>query len=99
MSNLNATAGQVLPNLVTVKVDSAGVVNLFNSAGSVDLVADVTGYYSTTAPDTYSPLDPTRVLDTRSGLGAPAAPVGAGGTIDLQVTGVARCRTVRTRWS
>ena len=99
MSNLNATAGQVLPNLVTVKVDSAGVVNLFNSAGSVDLVADVTGYYSTTAPDTYSPLDPTRVLDTRSGLGAPAAPVGAGGPSIFRSRVSPGSRTVRTRWS
>ncbi len=33
-------------------------------------------------------INPVRILDTRSGLGAPAAPVGAGQTIDLAVAGV-----------
>ncbi len=38
----------------------------------------------------YLPLDPRRVLDTRSGLGAPApSKLGPGGTITLQVTGPA----------
>jgi hypothetical protein len=35
------------------------------------------------------PLAPVRILDTRSGIGAPAAPLGAGQSLDLQVTGVA----------
>ena len=87
VSNVNVGAGQVVPNLVTVKVDAAGGVNLFNAAGSVDLLADVTGYYSSTAPDFYTPLPPTRILDTRNGTGSPVSPVGPAGSIDLQVTG------------
>jgi hypothetical protein len=35
------------------------------------------------------PLAPARILDTRTGIGAPQAALGAGQTIDLQVTGVA----------
>ena len=35
---------------------------------------------------TYYPLTPARILDTRGGNGAPGGPVGAGGSIDLQVT-------------
>ena len=89
VSNINVGAGKVVANLVTVKVDASGSLNLYNAAGDVDLVADVAGYYSADAADSYNPLTPTRVLDTRSGVGAPAAPVGEGGTIDLQVTGVA----------
>ena len=34
-------------------------------------------------------VSPTRVLDTRSGLGAPAHPVGAGGVVQVQLGGVA----------
>jgi hypothetical protein len=34
-------------------------------------------------------ITPTRILDTRLGLGAPAAPLGPGGKIDVQVTGQA----------
>jgi hypothetical protein len=45
-SNLNPTPGQPpTPNLVTVGLGS-GVVNVFNLAGEVDVVADVTGYYT-----------------------------------------------------
>jgi hypothetical protein len=35
----------------------------------------------------FTSLAPSRLLDTRSGLGAPQAPVGANASIDLQVTG------------
>jgi hypothetical protein len=35
----------------------------------------------------YTALDPVRVLDTREGLGAPQARVGAGGVVDLLVAG------------
>ncbi|WP_211240787.1 choice-of-anchor D domain-containing protein [Hamadaea tsunoensis] len=35
---------------------------------------------------TYFPVQPQRLLDTRSGLGAPKAPVKAGGVIHLQVS-------------
>lgn len=34
------------------------------------------------------PVEPYRILDTRLGTGAPAAPLGAGQTIDVQVAGV-----------
>ncbi|MCU1397365.1 MAG: repeat containing protein [Acidimicrobiales bacterium] len=35
----------------------------------------------------FQPVQPERLLDTRSGIGAPAQPVGAGSTLVLQVTG------------
>ncbi|GAA1500860.1 hypothetical protein GCM10009760_63060 [Kitasatospora kazusensis] len=68
-SNLNHTAGRTIANLVTVQVGAGGSVTFLNgSGGSVDLVADVTGYY---VPDTtgavYTGIDPLRALDTRTG--------------------------------
>ncbi|MET7396335.1 choice-of-anchor D domain-containing protein [Dactylosporangium sp. NPDC005572] len=36
---------------------------------------------------TYVPVNPTRLLDTREGNGAPKAPLGGGKTLHLQVTG------------
>lgn len=42
----------------------------------------------TAGQDAFTPLDPTRLLDTRSGLGAPQQRVGPGGTIDLRVAGI-----------
>ena len=45
-SNLNYVAGDVVPNLVQVGIGSNGKVSLFNNAGSVDLVVDLTGYFA-----------------------------------------------------
>ncbi len=45
-SNLNFTAGETIPNLVTVPVGSDGAVDFYNDAGSVNLVADLAGYYT-----------------------------------------------------
>ncbi|HTJ73922.1 MAG TPA: CAP domain-containing protein [Acidimicrobiales bacterium] len=48
---------------------------------------------TTTLPTAPSPgagfhaLTPARILDTRFGTGAPTAPIGAGGSLNLQVTG------------
>ncbi len=45
-SILNFTAGQTTPNMVVLPVGPDGKVKLFNgSAGSVQLLADVTGYF------------------------------------------------------
>ncbi|WP_405830600.1 hypothetical protein [Streptomyces sp. NBC_00105] len=86
-SNLNFTAGQTIPNLVVVPVVN-GKVSFYNNAGSVDLIADVAGYYTTDGSgSTYKPITPTRLMDTRSGLGVPKAKVGQGGTVTLQVAG------------
>ncbi len=41
------------------------------------------------AEPTYHPVAPARVVDTRSGLGAPKARIGAGGVLDVDLTGVA----------
>ncbi|WP_284579564.1 hypothetical protein [Streptomyces sp. 2P-4] len=88
-SNLNFVAGQTVPNLVVVPVVN-GKVSFYNNAGSVDLIADVAGYYTTDGSgSTYKPIAPTRLMDTRIGLGVAKAKVGQGGTVTLPVTGVA----------
>ena len=84
-SNLNFSAGQTVANLVAVKVDSRGRVDIFNRAGFTHVVADVVGYHAVTSD--FVGVDPDRILDTRLGVGAPARQVGPDGTIDLQVTG------------
>ena len=45
-SNLNYVAGQTVPNLVVVDVGTDGKVNLYNSAGSTHVVADVAGWFT-----------------------------------------------------
>ncbi|HUN36816.1 MAG TPA: Ig-like domain-containing protein [Trebonia sp.] len=86
-SNLNFTKGETIPNLVIVQVGADGKVDLYNNAGTVNLVADLQGYYTTTGGAGYAADGPVRVLDTRDGTGGFASPVGAGKAIALQVTG------------
>lgn len=87
-SNLNFSAGQTVPNLVTVKVKN-GKVDLFNgSGGTADLIADVEGYYVDANAPAYTSVVPARLLDTRKGTGAPARAVAPGGTVTLKVAGV-----------
>ncbi|OKJ14078.1 hypothetical protein AMK19_10885 [Kitasatospora sp. CB01950] len=86
-SNLNFTAGRTVSNLVTVPVVN-GKVDLRNSSGTVDLLADVTGYYSANGAGTFSTATPLRLLDTRDGTGARRGTVGAGGIVSVQVGGV-----------
>jgi len=80
-----------VPNLVITSVGDNGKVALHNgSAGTVQLVADVAGYFLSGAPTltgTFRSLDPSRLLDTRSGLGADRVAVAAGATAYLEVLG------------
>jgi Domain of unknown function (DUF1906) len=85
-SNLNFTAGQTIPNLVTVPVTN-GVVDFYNHTGSVDVIADLFGYYTDGTGGRFSPVGPNRLLDTRSGTGAPRAKLGQNQTVALQVAG------------
>ncbi|HVS05254.1 MAG TPA: fibronectin type III domain-containing protein [Candidatus Dormibacteraeota bacterium] len=86
-SSLNWTAGQTVPNLVEVAVGPGGQVNVFNAAGSTDVIFDVEGYVATPAATPgpsglFNAVAPTRILDTRS-TGA----VGANSSITLRVAG------------
>ena len=86
-ANLTYVAGQTVSNLVMVKVGPDGGVNLRNSFGSTDVVADVTGWYGEDGAITgarFTPVTPDRILDTRIGLGAPARPLGE---VDLDLAG------------
>lgn len=92
VSNLNLARGLTRANLVTVKIGAGGKVRLRNNSGTVDLVADLAGFYSPGASSTYFPVPPTRILETRPGdtrgVTAPGK-VAAGDVRDLQVAGVA----------
>jgi hypothetical protein len=86
-SNLNYVAGQSVPNLTISRLGNGGQV-CFYSMVATDLVSDVAGYFP--AGSDYHPIDnPTRILDTRNGTGAPAAKVAANGMLQLQVGGQA----------
>jgi predicted RNA-binding protein with TRAM domain len=87
-SNLNVVRGQTIPNLVTVAVGAGNKVTLFNNSGTIDLIADLAGYYTDDTGSGFTAVSPKRVLDTRIGVGAPKAKIGAGRTVTLTIPGL-----------
>ncbi|MGW8778668.1 PKD domain-containing protein [Streptomyces sp. NPDC055796] len=87
-SNLNYAAGQTVANQVIVPVGKDGSVQLLNGGWeSVDLLADVTGYFTASVAAGYVPLTPVRAADTREGLGTAKGQVRGYGTFDIDVAG------------
>lgn len=64
-SNVNYTAGSVVPNAVIAKIGDSGSVCLFTS-NATQLIVDVNGYFP--AASTFQPMNPARLLETRAGL-------------------------------
>ncbi|HYA00336.1 MAG TPA: CHAP domain-containing protein [Candidatus Binatia bacterium] len=92
ISNLNFTSGETVPNLAVVEVGANGQVELYNSAGTVQVVVDLEGYFEASgggSAGTYSALTPGRITDTRKGSGEPNAGhrLTQGGTLNVQVDG------------
>ena len=82
--SLSYTSAATLSQLVPAKLGTDGKVRLYTSA-TTNLMAEVVGWYPTTGH--LVPVTPTRVLDTRTGLGTAKVRVPAGGSVDLPVAG------------
>ncbi|WP_030258992.1 MULTISPECIES: PKD domain-containing protein [Streptomyces] len=76
-SNLNYVPGAAIPNLVTVPVGNDFKIAVWNAPGgaAVDLVIDIEGEYTPRSTDLYAPLQPKRIMDSRTGTGVPAGKV------------------------
>ncbi|MET9573475.1 hypothetical protein ACFYNW_31845 [Streptomyces virginiae] len=87
-SNVNFAKGQTVPNLVIVPVDRNGYVDLYNGGWeSVDLIADVTGYFTRTTSSGYTPINPSRFVDTRNGTGTAQGQVRGQATFGTKFAG------------
>jgi hypothetical protein len=86
-SNINFKAGDIVPNLVLAPVGAGGKVRLDNFAGTVDVVADVVGWFDTGTPsgDGFVGVTPARLLDTRDGTGGIGGRFASGDQRDLPV--------------
>ncbi|OEJ30396.1 PKD domain-containing protein [Streptomyces subrutilus] len=88
-SNLNYTKGRSVPNLVIVPVGEDGYVELYNGGPQpVDLIADVTGYFTRASAGGYTSMTPARFVDTREGLGTSRGRLAARTAFATQIGGL-----------
>lgn len=84
-SNLNVAAGQTRGNFVAMKVAN-GAIDIYNSSGTTHVVVDLLGYWSPVSDSRMTGVTPTRLMDTRTGLGRAGA-LPRQGTALLQLSG------------
>ncbi|MEV4535267.1 hypothetical protein AB0J82_15690 [Asanoa sp. NPDC049518] len=93
-SNLNFVPGQTANNMVIAPVVDRKIAFAYGGSGTVHVLADVSGYFAPGVADTYLPVEPKRILDTRDGS---STAVGPGQTIMVRVDTLAcpafGCRT------
>ena len=88
-SNLNLNLRSDRSNLVVVKVGSNGKIRLFVAEAATHLIVDVFGYFKATnnAEGKTTTINPTRIFDTRNGIGTTKARMNPGQTRTVQVAG------------
>lgn len=83
--------GGITSNSAILPVGADGKIQL-TTQSTTHVVVDVQGYYTSgngvTAPGGYHPVDGSRIVDTRTGTGAPISQVATGQTLTVQATGV-----------
>ena len=77
-SNLNTTVGLTTPNLVLARVGAGGKIRLYNFNYPTHVIADVAGWFDTsalsrTAGTSFTGVEPQRILDTRNNIGDQSA--------------------------
>ncbi|MFF7986570.1 PKD domain-containing protein [Streptomyces sp. NPDC007901] len=88
-STIDFEPGRTALNEATVKVTPTGSVDLYNgSSGAVTVDVATVGLQSHAQyADTYHPVTPARLLDTRTGTGGVHTPVAGGHSVTLTVGG------------
>ena len=68
-STVNVDGGRAQANLAIVALSPSGTITVFNSIGSVDVIVDIEGYFTTppgSGAGTFHPLSPVRICNTRA---------------------------------
>ncbi|MFD4604075.1 PKD domain-containing protein [Streptomyces sp. NPDC058464] len=88
-STIGFEPGRTALDQATVKVTPTGSVDLYNgSSGAVTVNVATVGLQSHAQyADTYHPVAPVRLLDTRTGTGGSTGPVAGGHSVTLSVGG------------
>lgn len=90
-SNLNFVPGRTVANAVLATVGDGGRIDVYNDAGTTDVVIDVVGWMPSAGR--FHGMDPARLVDTRpggttiDGRVAGVGPLGQGGSLSVPVVG------------
>ncbi|MEP7113016.1 MAG: SGNH/GDSL hydrolase family protein [Ilumatobacteraceae bacterium] len=82
VSNVNWQAGETVAGAVFVPVSADGKFCVFTSTPT-DVIVDVTGEFNDTNTLRFTPISPTRMLDTRDGTGGWRGRQGVAQTIEI----------------
>jgi hypothetical protein len=83
-STLNFVAGQTVANTTIAALSDAGQLCVW-AFTETDILVDITGWLSPRGASRLAPVGPTRVVDTRSGVGG--VRLGAGATLEVDLSG------------
>jgi hypothetical protein len=83
-SSLNLAAGATRANLVVATIGADGNIRIRNAGGEVHVIADLAGWFVPGSGARYVPLQPLRIMDTRTGNGLRHGAIGAQQVIALQ---------------
>lgn len=86
-SNVNYLPGETVPNLVVCELGDGGRITVEAASSACHVVGDVFGYVGSGGGRLVA-VPPSRLLDSRRGIGAPLRKVGPGHRVDLAVAGV-----------
>ncbi|MGW2525032.1 LamG-like jellyroll fold domain-containing protein [Streptomyces sp. NPDC001617] len=80
-----------------VPIGTSGTITISVHGNATAVLADISGYYTTsTTGQKFHTLNPTRLVDTRSGIGGSSSPVAANGTYTLTTSTTQQVTTATT---
>lgn len=87
VSSVNFARGVTIANAAHVAVGAGNTISVYNFGGTTDVLVDVAGYVAPSSGSRLVNVTPSRIKDTRSGLGGTGI-ANAGTTQTLRVRGV-----------
>ncbi len=85
-ANVNFFAGDTVPNLVICKIGDGGKITIDGRGSGMNVIGDVFGYFGSTG-ERLRAMPPSRVLDTREGIGADQGQIGPERDVQLVMAG------------
>jgi len=88
-TTLTYDGGQIASLAADVSIGTGGTITINNSTNSTDIIGDISGYFTTdTSGQIYHTTNPTRLVDTRIGIGGTTAAIAANGTYTIPATAI-----------